>query len=85
MIRVPESTSPESDGCYMKYEEMPLSQLLQDRTVFGIFDEEFRNAGWLDVTVLLDSESTIEDLVTDGTVPKKVLDSIKKRIEEAIS
>ncbi|MDD6381250.1 MAG: hypothetical protein PUG04_06160 [Lachnospiraceae bacterium] len=66
----------------MQYEDIPLKNLLSDRQVFGIFDEEFRNGGWLDVTALLDSESSFEDLYHDGTVPEKVLDRIKKRLTD---
>lgn len=66
----------------MQYENIPLKNLLSDRQVFGIFDEEFRNGGWLDVTALLDSESSFSDLYQDGTVPEKVLDRIKTRLTD---
>ncbi len=69
----------------MRYDELPLSELLQQRQVFSIFDEEFREAGWLDVTVLLDSESTIKGLESDGTVPDKVISSIRSRIEKLMN
>ncbi|MEE3481754.1 MAG: hypothetical protein VZQ80_07180, partial [Lachnospiraceae bacterium] len=58
----------------------PLKELLSDRTVFSVFDDEFREAGWLDVTVLLKSESSLSDLYRDGTVPKEVLDRIQMRL-----
>ena len=66
----------------MQYENVPLKDLLSDRKVFGIFDEEFRNGGWLDVTALLGSESLFADLYQDGTVPEKVLDRIKQRLAD---
>ena len=63
----------------MQYDDIPLKKLLSDRQVFAVFDEEFRNGGWLDVTALLDSESSFSDLYRDGTVPTGVLDRIKTR------
>ena len=65
----------------MDYKERPLSELLQDREIFAIFDDEFQKAIWLDVTALLSSESTLQSLYADGTVPKDVLDAIEKRID----
>jgi hypothetical protein len=62
------------------FRNKPLSELLQDRSIFHIFDEEFQKAGWLDVTALLNSESRIEDLYEDKTVPADVLDRIVERI-----
>ena len=67
----------------MDYKQQPLSELLQNRAIFAIFDEEFQRATWLDVTALLSSESTLLDLYTDGIVSADVLDKIVKRIEEA--
>ena len=64
----------------MQYNELPLKDLLSDRNVFGIFDEEFHKAGWLDVTALLDSESRVSDLYQDRTVPEEVLDRIAQRL-----
>ncbi len=61
--------------------DRPLAEILADRKIFNIFDEEFRNAGWLDVTALLKSESSFNDLYKDGTVPEVVLDRIKEKIE----
>ncbi len=60
--------------------DRPLAEILADRKIFNIFDEEFRNAGWLDVTALLKSESSFNDLYKDGTVPEAVLDRIKEKI-----
>lgn len=60
----------------------PLAELLQDREIFGIFDEEFHKKNWLDPTALLNSESGIQDLYQDGTVPADVLDRIVERIRE---
>jgi len=60
--------------------DRPLAKILVDRKIFNIFDEEFRNAGWLDVTALLKSESSLNDLYKDGTVPEAVLDRIKEQI-----
>ena len=61
---------------------MPLSALLSDRRVFGIFDEEFHRHTWLDVTALLGSESTLGGLYSDGIVPSEVLDRIVKRLND---
>lgn len=63
--------------------DRPLAEILVDRQIFNIFDEEFRNAGWLDVTALLKSESSLNDLYRDGTVPEAVLDRIKEKIAGA--
>ena len=60
--------------------DRPLAEILVDRKIFSIFDEEFRKAGWLDVTALLKSESSLNDLYRDGTVPEAVLDRIKEQI-----
>ena len=61
---------------FMQISQVPLSELLKNRDIFEIFDEEFHNATWLDVTALLDSESTLEDLYRDRIVPGQVLDRI---------
>ncbi|MDD6667000.1 MAG: hypothetical protein PUE58_03365 [Lachnospiraceae bacterium] len=62
------------------FRNKPLSELLQDRSIFHIFDEEFQKAGWLDVTALLNSESRIEDLYEDKIVPADVLDRIVEKV-----
>jgi len=67
-------------GGNMDILDRPLAEILVDRKIFSIFDEEFRNAGWLDVTALLKSESSLNDLYRDGTVPEAVLDRIKEQI-----
>ncbi len=64
----------------MDYREYPLSQLLQNRKIFAVFDEEFQKDTWLDATALLGSESTISSLYKDGTVPKETLDRIVDRL-----
>ena len=69
----------------MDYKTLPLSEVLRDRDIFVIFDEEFQKDTWLDVTALQASESTIEDLRTDGIVPDAVLDRIELRIERELN
>ncbi len=69
----------------MDYKNTPLSQLLRDREMFAIFDDEVQKATWLDVTALLSSDSTVMDLYADGTVPKEVLDAIDKRMPKIIT
>ena len=64
----------------MDYRDIPLGEMLKDRRIFSIFDEEFHRDTWLDVTALLGSESTLGSLYEDGTVPKEVLDRILKRL-----
>ncbi len=66
----------------MDYREYPLSQLLQNRKIFDVFDEEFQKGTWLDVTALLGSDSTINQLYRDGTVPRETLDSIVQRLSK---
>lgn len=69
----------------MDYKKLPLSEILREREVFVIFDEEFQKDTWLDVTALQTSESTIEDLRTDGIVPEDVLVRIETRIERELN
>ena len=64
----------------MDYKDYPLSQLLQNRKVFAVFDEEFQKSTWLDVTALLGSDSTINQLYSDGSVPQETLDRIVLRL-----
>ena len=64
----------------MDYREYPLSELLQNRKIFAVFDEEFQKGTWLDATALLGSDSTINQLYRDGTVPRDTLDSIVTRL-----
>ncbi len=66
----------------MDFREYPLSQLLQNRKIFDVFDEEFQKGTWLDVTALLGSDSTINQLYHDGTVPSETLDSIVIRLSK---
>ncbi len=60
----------------------PLSELLQDRSIFAIFDEEFQKENWLDVTVLVHSECSIDEMLEDGSVPKSVLLRIADRLDK---
>lgn len=62
------------------FTKAPLTELLRDRKIFAVFDQEFSRGRWLDVTALLNSESSITDLYEDGTVPAEVLDRIVERI-----
>ena len=66
----------------MDYREYPLSELLQNRKIFAVFDEEFQKGTWLDATALLGSESTINQLYRDGTVPHETLDNIVERLSK---
>jgi len=66
----------------MKLQEMSLAELLSNREIFAIFDEEFHRGSWLDVTALLKSEGNLEDLYRDGSVPSEVLDRIKERLSD---
>ena len=64
----------------MDLKNTPLSELLQNREIYAVFDKEFQKATWLDLTALLRSESSIKDLYTDTIVPHDVLDNIVKRL-----
>ena len=77
MILEQESTS---QGCNMDYREFPLSELLQNRKIYAVFDEEFQKGTWLDATALIGSECTINQLYRDGTVPRETLDKIVERL-----
>ena len=65
----------------MNYEDMPLSELLQKPGIFEIFDDEFHKDSWLDVTVLLASDSSLRGIVADGTVPEAVVARICARLD----
>lgn len=65
----------------MNYRDYPLSKLLQNRDVFAVFDEEFQKGTWLDVTALLGSDSSINQLYKDGAVPAETLDRIVDRLK----
>ena len=66
----------------MDYSNSTLRELLSNREVFAIFDEEFHKGTWLDVTALQASESRISDLHAVGTVPADVLDRIEARLSQ---
>ena len=66
----------------MDYREYPLSKLLQNRKIYNVFDEEFQKGTWLDTTALLGSDSTINQLYRDGTVPRETLDIIVQRLSK---
>ena len=66
----------------MDFKKLPFSQMLQDRRVFGIFDDVFQQGTWLNVSALLTSESCIEDAYADGTIPSETLDLIVERLED---
>ena len=66
----------------MDYREYPLSKLLQNRKIYNVFDEEFQKGTWLDTTALLGSDSTINQLYRDGTVPRETLDRIVQRLSK---
>ncbi len=65
----------------MDYSNKPLKELLSQREVFTIFDEEFHKATWLDLSALQDSDSSISDLRADDIVPSSVLDSIELQLK----
>lgn len=69
----------------MDYKNLPLSQILREREIYIIFDEEFQKSTWLELSALQNSDSTIEDLYSDKIVPKDVLDRIGERIQKEIS
>ncbi len=64
----------------MDFRDYPLSLLLKNRDIFTVFDEEFNKGTWLDVTALLNSESSINQLYSDDTVPAETLDRIVARL-----
>ena len=66
---------------FMDYSNKPLKELLSQRDVFTIFDEEFHKATWLDLSALQDSDSSISDLRADDIVPSSVLDSIELQLK----
>ena len=65
----------------MRLKDMPLSQVLRDRTIFGIFDEEFQKEPWLDLTALLQSESSVTQIYGDDIVPREILDRVIERLD----
>lgn len=69
----------------MDYKNLPLSQILREREIYIIFDEEFQKATWLELSALQNSDSTMEDLYSDNIVPHEVLDRIDERIQKEIT
>ena len=69
----------------MDYKNLPLSQILREREIYIIFDEEFQKATWLELSALQNSDSTMEDLYSDNIVPHDVLDRIDERIQKEIT
>ena len=65
----------------MDFKDTPLSELLQNREIFAVFDKEFQKTSWLDLTALLRSESSIKDLYADTIVPHEVLDNVVKKLD----
>ncbi len=65
----------------MSLKELPLSELLQNREIFAIFDDEFNKEAWLDASALLKYEGTMQDLYSDGSVPEKTLDKISEKLQ----
>ena len=65
----------------MTLQELPLSQLLQRREIFAIFDNEFQQSIWLDTTALLKYEGSVNDLYKDKTVPTEILDRIVEKLQ----
>ncbi len=74
--------SKQTKDLVMDYREFPLSELLKNRKIFAVFDEEFQKGTWLDATALLQSESSINQLYRDGTVPQDTLDNIVERLSK---
>lgn len=68
----------------MDYFNCSLRELLQDRDIYTIFDEEFQKKSWLDLTALLRSDGTFVGLYEDGTVPRDVLDAIADRLDKML-
>lgn len=62
--------------------QLPFSELLKDREIFAIFDEEFQKGTWLDVAALVGSDSCIDASYKDETIPKVTLDHIVARLEK---
>lgn len=60
----------------MNIYEIPLNKLLKNQKVYQVFYESFRKDPWLDLTALVDSETTINGLYEDGIVPSNVMNSI---------
>lgn len=61
--------------------QLPFSQILKNRIIFDIFDQEFQKGIWLDLSALLGSDCCIDDCYRDGTIPNEILDGIVKKLE----
>ena len=62
--------------------QLPFSQILRERSIFEIFDQEFQKGTWLEISAIVGSDSSIEDCYRDGTIPDVILDRIVERLEE---
>ena len=64
----------------MDYTTQPLKEILKDREIYNIFHTEFLKSEWLNLAGLQNSESSLQDLYRDGTLPTEVLDAIAARL-----
>ena len=60
----------------------PLSEILRTEKIYNLFFEEFSKEEWLDVTVLLHSDCSVNDILEDGTVPREVMERVASRLDE---
>ncbi len=60
----------------------PLSEILRTEDIYNLFYEEFSKEEWLDVTVLLHSDCSVDDILEDGTVPREVMERVANRLDE---
>lgn len=65
-----------------KLRKRPLSEILRIEKFYNLFYEEFSKEEWLDVTVLLHSDCSVDDILEDGTVPKEVMERVANRLDE---
>ena len=61
----------------------PLSEILRTEKIYNLFFEEFSKEEWLDVTVLLHSDCSVNDILEDGIdIPQKELTTDYEEIIE---
>lgn len=65
-----------------KLRKTPLSEILRTEKIYNIFYEEFSKEEWLDVTVLLHSDCSVDEILEDGSVPKEVMTRVATRLDE---
>lgn len=67
----------------MNIYDTPLNELLANKQIYSIFESSFALNPWLNLMPLLESESTINIMHKDGSIPDDIIEDLKARLEAA--